>query len=342
MKIGIVGYAGSGKSTLFELLTGEEANPANAHTGQAAMAVLPEPRLDQLQELYQAKKITRASLELMDTPGLSRDQEDNAQRLATLRESGCLVLVVAGFSGSDPLEELASFEEDLLFADLDLVTRRVEKLQDLVKKPRPNQEQDKEDLEALLPIQAHLEQGKMLREMELNENQIRATRSFQLLTEKPKFIIVNTADDEAKPERFTEKSTDSAPIYAAPLGIELELMRMPQDEREVFQEEMGIETFSRDPLLQGILKISGKMLFFTAGEKEVRTWLINRGDTAQEAAGAIHTDLARGFIRADVMNVDDLLRVGSEREMKAQNLLHKEQKGYIVQEGDVLLIYAST
>src|SRR3954469_8419567 len=125
MKIGIVGYQGSGKSTLFEWLTGVAAVPAQAHTGQSAMAAVPEPRIAALCEIYHPKKVTQASLELVDTPGLSRTHEGNAARLGLIREAGCLVLVVAGFSGSKPLVDMASFQEDVLLADLEIVSGRV-------------------------------------------------------------------------------------------------------------------------------------------------------------------------------------------------------------------------
>lgn len=339
MKIGIVGYAGSGKSTLFELLTGVPPDPAHAHLGQSAMAVVPEPRLDELQKVYDAKKITRASLELVDTPGLSRKSEENAARLAILREAGCLVLVVAGFAGSEPLDELASFEEDLKFADLELLTKRVEKLRELVKKPRPSREQDEAELESLEPLQAALEEGQSLRDIAMTEQQLTATKAFRLLTEKPRLIVVNTADDDTELERFTNLSTETNPIVAAPLGLELELSRMNPEDRAAFEEEMGVKGLNREELIHKLLDVSHQMLFFTAGEREVRTWLIDQGATALDAAASIHTDLARGFIRAEVMKIDDLLRLGSEREVKAQNLAHKEHKDYVIQEGDVLLIH---
>jgi hypothetical protein len=142
MKIGLVGYQGAGKSTLFEWLTGAPHDPAQAHQGQSAMAPVPEPRVPLLCQVYQPKKITLAALELVDTPGLSRSHEGNAARLGLIREAGCFVLVVAGFGGADPLADLASFREDLLLADMEIVSGRIERLRESVKKPRPNREQE--------------------------------------------------------------------------------------------------------------------------------------------------------------------------------------------------------
>lgn len=339
MKIGIVGYTTSGKTTLFELLTGATPDPSQAHVGQSAMAPVPEPRIDQLCKVYNPKKITRASLELVDTPGLNRSHEGNAQKMGVLRETGCIVLVVPGYSGRDPLQELEVFEEDLLIADLEMVHKRVEKLRESVKKPRPNREAEIEELEALEPILAHLEASKPLRDFTMSREQVQATRSFRLLTEKPKLMLVNTADDETDQAKYTSRSTPGAPIMAASLGIELELSKMEPAEREAFAAEMGLPTGNcRDRVLRAILEASGQMLFFTAGEKEVRTWLLPKGATALDAAAGIHTDLARGFIRAEVMQVADIVRLGSEREIKANNLLRLEPKDYVIRDGDILNI----
>src|SRR5688572_14819721 len=146
MKIGIVGYQASGKSTLFEWLTSTPANPALAHTTQSAMATVVEPRVPPLCEIYHPKKITQAAIELVDTPGLSRTHEGSAQKLAAIREASCLVMVVAGFGGNDAAADLQRFDEDLLIADLDIVGGRIERLRDQVKKPRPNRDELQSEL----------------------------------------------------------------------------------------------------------------------------------------------------------------------------------------------------
>ena len=163
MKIGLVGYQGSGKSTLFEWLTGVPADPAVAHIGQSAIAPVPEPRIQPLCDVYHPKKITMASLELVDTPGLARSHEGNAARLGVIREAGCLVLVVAGFGGLDPLADRRSFAEDALLADLEIVSGRVERLRESVKKPRPNRDKEVAELAALEQVLTALESGRPLR-----------------------------------------------------------------------------------------------------------------------------------------------------------------------------------
>ncbi len=340
MKIGLVGYQGSGKSTFFEWLTGVPPDPAHAHTGQSAMATIPEPRVEHLAAVYQPKKLTLAALEIVDTPGLSRTHEGNAQRMAAIREAGCLVLVAAAFDRSDPLADLRSFDEDLMLADMEIVTGRIGRIEEAVKKPIPRQEREKLEHEraTLALVLDALESGNPLRESHLTEEQRRVTRAFRLLSEKPRMVVVNTADDEEHPERFTAAATDEVPVLAIPIGLELELSRMTPEDRAEFEEEMGLKGVDRDHVLRIVLNTSGQMLFFTAGEREVRTWLLPRGATAVEAAEGVHTDLARGFIRAEVFTVTDLVRYGSERELKAAGLVRQEPKDYVVQDDDVLFI----
>lgn len=338
MKIGLVGYQGSGKSTVFEWLTGVKPDLAVAHIGQSAMAPVPEPRIQQLCEVYSPKKVTMASLELVDTPGLSRSHEGNAARLGVIREAGCLVLVVAGFGGSDPLADRTGFAEDALLADLEIVSGRVERLRESVKKPRPNRDQEVAELAALEQVLAALESGQPLQAASMSDEQLKATRSFRLLSEKPMLVLVNAADDEEHLERYAAAAPAGQPTLGVPAGLELELARMAPEDRADFQREMGISGSRRDEVLRTILDVSGQMLYFTAGEKEVRTWMLRQGGTALEAADNIHSDLARGFIRAEVTRCEDLIRLGSEREVKAHNLVRQESKDYVVRDGDILNI----
>ncbi|MBN1394982.1 MAG: redox-regulated ATPase YchF [Pirellulales bacterium] len=340
MKIGLVGYQGSGKSTLFHWLTGVAPDPAAAHVGQSAMAAIPDPRIEKLCEVYHPKKVTIASLELVDTPGMSRAHEGNAARLAMIREAGCLVLVAAAFDGGDTMADIRSFDEDLMLADMEIVTGRIERLEESLKKPLPRPEhlQLEHERETLGIVLRAIESGNPLRESHMSEEQRKVTRAFRLLSEKPRLVIVNTADDESDPERFTSRSTPELPILAVPAGLELELSKMSAEDRAEFEREMDLVATDRDHLIRTLMDVSGQMIFFTAGEKEVRTWLLRRGGTALEAADNIHTDLARGFIRAEVMAVADLLRVGGEREIKAQHLMRQEPKDYVIQDDDIIFI----
>jgi len=340
MKIGLAGYQGSGKSTLFEWLTGVAPDPAHLHTGQSAMAAVPEPRLEALQKIYSPKKVTHAALEIVDTPGLDRSHQGNAARLALIREAGCLVLVVDAFNKADPAAELRSFEEDLLIADMEIVSARIGRVDDSLKKPRakPEREQSVLELEVLRKVLSAMEAGSPMRETEMAEEQLKFTRSFRLLCEKPKMVVVNTAEDEAEPGRFARAVPAGVPCFAAPVRLELELSKMSPEDRAEFQKEFGVGGADRDHLLRTMMDVSGQRLFFTAGDKEVRTWILRKGGTALEAADGIHSDLARGFIRAEVMTCADLVRLGSEREVKAHHLLRQEPKDYVVQDDDILFI----
>ncbi|HID75465.1 MAG TPA: redox-regulated ATPase YchF [Planctomycetaceae bacterium] len=344
MKIGLVGYQGSGKSTLFEWLTGVAPDPSHSHTAQSAMAPVPEPRLEKLGEIYRPKKLTAAALEIVDTPGLSRTHQGNAQKLALLREAGCLVLVVAAFDGSDPAKDLIAFEEDLLLADMEIVSGRLERIEQTLKKPVPHAEREQleHERDALKSVLGAMEAGRPLREAEMSEEQRAATRAFRLLSEKPRMVIVNIAEMEENPDRLRDAVPPEIPMLAIPADLELELARMSPEDRREFEAEMGIGSADRDTVLRTMMEASGQMIFFTTSRKEVRAWLLPKGATALDAAGVIHTDMARGFIRAEVICTSDLIRLGSEREVKAQHLVRHEPKNYVVQDDDILFIHFST
>ncbi|MGA2617683.1 MAG: DUF933 domain-containing protein [Thermoguttaceae bacterium] len=340
MKIGLVGYQGSGKSTLFAWLTGVKPDPALVHSGQSAMAPVAEPRVDGLVNIYHPKKITLAALELVDTPGLSRTHEGSAARLALIREAGCLVFVVAAFDRADPLADLRSFDEDLILADMEIVAGRIKRVEESLRKPIPRLEHEAlaHELETLKTVLAGLEQGQPVQTADMTDEQLKVTRAFRLFGEKPRVVIFNTADDESAPERFTALGTPQTPVLAVPAGLELELTKMSPEDRAEFRRELGVGGADRDAILRLLLTASGQRLFLTAGDKEVRTWLLQQGGTALEAAASIHSDLARGFIRAEVFDYRDLMRLGSERELKAHHLIRQEPKDYVIQDDDVLFI----
>ncbi|MGL6194870.1 MAG: DUF933 domain-containing protein [Thermoguttaceae bacterium] len=343
MKTGLIGYKGSGKSTLFQWLTQVAPDQSLSHSSQSAMCQVPEPRVTQLCEIYKPKKVTYASLEIVDTPGLSRDQHGNATRLAQLRECDSIVCVIGAFDGASPEKEIASFVEELIFADLDIVGNRITKVEEQKKRPLPKTEQDRVNFEyeTLKLVQAALESGKPLREDELNDEQQKVTRAFRLLSEKPRMVLINTADDETELEKYAKFSTEQVPVTAVSVGLEMELEKMSQEDRTAFLEEMGLTSTDRDAVVRLILDASGQSLFLTAGDKEVRTWLVRKNASAVEAAAAIHTDMAKGFIRAEIFKCDDLVRLGSERAVKAENLVRREPKDYVLQDGDIVLFHFS-
>ena len=339
MRIGIVGYQGTGKSTVFELLTGVKPDPSKTHTGQVGTTTVPDERFERLVELYHPKKETPAKIELLDTPGLLRgEQQGNAQRLGVIREANALVQVVGSFLGGDVLAEVQDFVADMILADLQIVTNRIERLEKDSTKPVPNRDELKAELDSLRPIVARLEEGQTVQDMEFNEIQEQATRSFSLLSRKRHLVVLNTTDSSAGADDVFRLEQAGLKTLAAPLGLELEVSQLPESDRAEFAEEMGLGESSRSRVVEAIFELTDLITFFTCDEKEVHAWLLKRGSDAVEAAGTIHSDLARGFIRAEVMSTADLLRLGSEREVKAAGLHRTEGKDYIVQDGDEIVI----
>ena len=339
----MVGYKGSGKSLLFQWLTGIAPDPALSHGLQSATAAIPEARFDALAKIYNPKKITYAGLEIVDTPGLARDQHGNPARLAQLREADALVWVIPVFDGSDPEREIAAFKEDTVIADLEIVLNRIERVTEQNKRPVPKPEHEKLEFElsVLELLQAGLESGNPLQEEHLTLEQQRVVRGFRLLSGKPKMMIINTPDDETDLLQYKKYAQSGTPVIAISVALEMELSGMSPEEKSAFLAEMQLPASDKSAVLHTILDASGQMTFITAGEKELRTWLVPRGGTAVEAAAAIHTDMAKGFIRAEVMRAEDLIRLGSERAVKAENLVRREPKDYVVQDGDILLFHFS-
>ena len=339
MRAGLVGFSGSGKSTLFQLLTGATPDPGKVHSGQVGVAVLDDPRLDFLASLHKPKKITPATFEILDTPGLMPGTHgDNPQRLALIREGDALIVVLNGFSGTDPAAELAAFREELLYADLGVVMNRAERLEASIKKPRPDREAQTKELETVTKVKDALESGTPIAELGLSEEDKKPMRSFGLLTDKPQVVIVNQPQGEPVPEGLLAAAPGALAIDAK---LELELAQLDPEERAVFMEEMEITELGRSRIIREAYHAVGIITFFTAGEPEVRGWNVERGGSAVDAAGKIHTDLARGFIRAEVTAYDDLFGAGSVREAKAKNLQRLEGKEYVVKDGDVMYFRSS-
>jgi ribosome-binding ATPase len=339
MKLGLVGYQGSGKSTLFELLTSVKPDVAKAHLGQLGTAVVPDARFDRLVGLYKPKKVSPARIELFDTPGLDRkEHEGNAQRLGVIRESNVMVLVVGCFAGADPIADVQSFQDDIILADLQVVTNRMGRLEKDILKPRPDREQLQAEIAALQPIAARLNEGHGVADLVFSEAQDKATKSFSLLTRKKQLVILNTADSSQAADAAKTLEAAGHRAVAAPIGLELEVQQLPAEEREEFAKEMGLGEPCAARILRAIFEVTEQITFYTSDEKEVHAWLLQRGGTALEAAGTIHTDLARGFIRAEIVAVDDLLRLGSEREVKAAGLHRVEGKDYAMRDGDEIVV----
>jgi ribosome-binding ATPase YchF (GTP1/OBG family) len=345
MKVGLAGFAGSGKSTVFHWLTGVRPEPAAGQRGHLATAQLPDERLDWLAGLFRPKKTTPATVEFLDTPGLMPppERKDNARRLGILRESSGLLVVLTGFREDDSAAELRQFREELFFADLELVTNRLERLGEQLKKPRPgkDREADQREQALLTRIVAAMEKGQSPAAMNLQEDEQKSLRSFQLLTLKPALVLYNVGDDRVGRPLPEALATAAPGAIQAPAKLELELEELAPDDRVLFMQEMGLATFARGEVLRTIFYAMNQIVFFTVGEDECRAWPLNRGADAVEGAAQIHTDLAKGFVRAEVVHWEDFRRVGSLKEAKAQGVYHLEGKTYLVRDGDIMHILSN-
>lgn len=339
MKVGLVGYSQSGKSTLFQALTGVAPDPATAMKGQVGIAKVSDPRLDFLTEMFNPKKITPATVEFVDTPGLIQGEKaDNPQRIATLRNANGLLIVIDGFSGADPAKQLEAFREELLFADLEVVTNRIEKIEGGSKKPKPAKvkEQEERELADLRSIAEALETGSGVQNLELSDESKKTLRSFQLFSMKPEMVVVNCAEDKVNEPVAPAVAALNAAALSVAAKLELDLQELEGEDRDIFMEEMGVTELARDRVIRMAYDAVGLISFFTVGEDECKAWTIEKGTTAVDAAGKIHSDIARGFIRAELCAYKDLHELGSMKEVKAKGLQRLEGKEYIVEDGDII------
>jgi ribosome-binding ATPase len=345
MKVGIVGFAGSGKSTVFQWLTGAKPDPAKAQMGQTGVAKVPDPRLDWLSAKFNPKKTTPTALDFLDTPGLlPTERRDNPRRLGILRESNGLLVVLNGYSETDLAGQLTRFREELMFADLEIVTNRIGKLEDNLKKPRPakQREADQVEHELLKRIAAAFEANQSPAALGLKDDEEKAIRSFQLLTLKPELVLVNVGDDKLNQLLPADLLALTPNALAVPPKLELELLDLPEEDRAIFMQDLGLKHFVREETLRAVFAGMGQIVFFTVGEDECRAWGMPKGADAVIGASQIHTDLARGFVRAEVVGYTDFQRVGSMKEARTHGVYRLEGKTYTVQDGDIMHILAST
>jgi ribosome-binding ATPase YchF (GTP1/OBG family) len=354
MKVGIVGYSGSGKSTVFHWLTGVQPDPGKAQHGQTGVARVPDPRLAWLAEMFQPKKTTFTSLEFLDTPGLlPTERRDNPRRLGILRESGGLLVVLNGYSEAELAGQLTRFRGELLYADLEIVTNRIDKLHVQVKKAKPAKEReaDQYELDLLGRVARALEAEQSPATLGLKPDEEKAIRSFQLLTLKPELVLVNIGDDQIGHPLPADLLALAASALQAPVKFELELEELPEDERQVFIKDFltdrGVPGLVRDDTIRAIFSDMDQQVFFTVGYDECRSWGIPKGADAVTAAAQVHTDLAKNFVRAEVLPYEDFRkvygnfkgRVGEKMsEARQVGLLRLEGKTYVVHDGDIVHI----
>ncbi len=354
MKAAIIGLPQSGKSTVFAAATGLKVDPFAAPQAHPAIVKVPDPRLDFLAKLCNPKKITPATIELVDFPGCSledaKGRDDWRRLLPAVRQAELLVVVVRDFENAsvppyrNRIDAQADFDEvwsELVFSDLEAVANRIEKLEKALKKPTASHESEKHELAVLTRCREALEAERPLSSALQSEHDRIALASFAFLTEKPIVTVRNVSDDAAA-TRGPLNAAHAADNIVLSASIEAEIAELEPADRGPFMADLGLTESARDRLIKSCYDALGLISFLTMGPDEVRAWTIRKGNTAVEAAGKIHSDLARGFIRAETTAYDDLVAFSDMKGVKAAGRLRKEGKTYVVQDGDVMTILAGT
>jgi len=357
MKTGIIGLPQVGKSSLFRILTKAHladhafSNPREAHVG---IAKVPDERLDKLAALYNPKKLTHASVEYVDVGAIGQEALKETAYIGHLRQVDALIHVLRAFDnpaiphvgGIDPLRDIRNVEFDLMVSDLGQIEKRLERLEKDLKKMRsPDLEKENE---LLLKAKAHLETEKALREMEMTPEDKKRIRGFMFLSEKPILYVLNIGESaelgselEAAVGKYKLSEVTARPNAGASAicgKVEAELAEMSDEDAAEFLSSYGLKESGLSRLIRTTYRLLGLVSFFTAGEDECRAWTIPVNTRAVNAAGAIHSDLEKHFIRAETIRWDQLLEAGSEANARAKGTLRLEGKDYIVQDGDVMHI----
>lgn len=360
MKLGIVGLPNVGKSTLFNSLTKAGAESANypfcTIDPNVGVVSVPDERLNVLGEMYQTKKIVPAVIEFVDIAGLvkgaSKGEGLGNQFLANIREVDAIVHVVRCFEdgnivhvdGSiDPLRDIETINLELIFSDIEILERRIAKT---VKLSRNDKAAAKE-LKMLERLKAYLEEGRLAKNFETEDDDEQEWfESYNLLTAKPVIYAANVTEDDLANDGAENAGVQAVREYAKEeesevfvvcAQIEQEIAELDDDEKKMFLEELGLEESGLEKLIRASYHLLGLISYLTAGEPEVRAWTITRGTKAPQAAGKIHTDFERGFIRAEVVSYEDLISCGGHSGAKEKGLVRLEGKEYVVQDGDVIL-----
>ncbi len=357
----LIGLPQSGKTTVFNALTGAQAATGTFSAAEdepnLATVMVPDPRLDVLTRMFQPRRTVPAEIQYWDVAGLAKGIHERGlggRLLGYLQQASALVHVVRAFDdpavphpegSADPLRDIATLDMELLFVDLAMVDKRLQRIRAMIPKLRgAERETHKREGAVLERLHRALSDGIPIRAVELDPDEEKLLRGFGFLTQKPLLILLNVGDDRLhQVEDLLAAASEPASgpgvaVEALPGKLEAELAQLAPEDAEVFMRELGIEEPARNRVIRTSYRLLGLISFFTVGPDEVRAWTIRRGATAVEAAGAIHSDLAQGFIRAEVVHYDDLVRAGGLAEARKLGALRLEGRNYVVEDGDIVHI----
>lgn len=349
MRVAIVGFPYCGKSALFTAISGVPRDHLKLAEENRAAVKMPEPRLVWLEQLFQPKKRTEATIDFVDLPGSGEGDQEHAgltKHLPTLRQSDALLVVLRAFASEavpthggqiDPQRDLAQLRDELLLADLLICDNRIEKLENAITKPTRERDRQKHELAVLQRCRDALENERPLREVVQPGDEEKLLRSFGFLTQKPLLLVINVSENQIGSEPAVH-DPHAAATFTVCAEIEAEIIQMERADRPEFMKAYGILALARDRIIRASFDALGMIVFFTGGDNEVRAWAVPKGTLAVEAAGKVHTDMQRGFIRAETVAFDHLHAAGSMRDAKAAGKVRLEPRSYIVQDGDVLNI----
>lgn len=350
MKVALLGLLQSGKSTILASLSGKAIPPIGSTTIEEAIVPVPDERLDWLAKYYNPKKVTYATVDCLDLPGFNFTNEHGraaARRLINkIRTSDLLVLVLRAFenpavppyrNGVNPDRDLAELRTELLLADLELVATRIEKLEKQVHKPTKTQAHDKVELALQKKLQEAIESEKPISSAIETEAEREMIKSLGFLTLKPIAVAVNVGENQLEAKfDFSERVDASVPVVTICARLEFELAQLDAESRAAFMADLGIAESAAGKFAGSCYFAMGLISFLTVVSDELRAWPIKQGTVALDAAGKVHTDIKRGFIRAETFAFDDLKELGSEKALKAAGKIRLEGKDYVVQDGDVI------